>query len=357
MVFTYEHRVIIKYLRQKYGYGARKIVTDHPEFDWNEDGVKTLIKKIDETGSIERRKGSGRPKNSRTEENIDAVGERIVSQEGQPGTHRTPTEISAELGIPVTTVQRIVDEDLNLEPLKKRKVQLLSDQDIEKRLVRSKRLLRIYTRAVLETAFFSDEKIFKVRQQYNVQNDRVYVPKGTRKRDVDPERLLAERAGFPQQIMVSLAISRAGKSPIFFVEPGTKVNAQYYCDVLLKEMIPAMNRLAKRKEYLFMQDGARAHTAKITLGMLANQKYLNLLQPSDWPPNSPDLNPVDFCVWGILERNVYRGRKITSIEELKEAIVEEWAKISQDVIDSCIDAFRDRLNRVIKAEGRHIERY
>ena len=162
MVFTYEHRVIIKHIRQKYGYGARKIVTDHPEFDWNEDGVKTLIKKIDETGSIERRKGSGRPKNSRTEENIDAVGERIVSQEGQPGTHRTPTEISAELGIPVTTVQRIVDEDLNLEPLKKRKVQLLSDQDIEKRLVRSKRLLRIYTRAVLETAFFSDEKIFKV---------------------------------------------------------------------------------------------------------------------------------------------------------------------------------------------------
>ena len=31
------------------------------------------------------------------------------------------------------------------------------------------------------------------------------------------------------------------------------------------------------------------------------EKQLKLLQPSDWPPNSPDLNLVDFGTWGILE--------------------------------------------------------
>ena len=118
-----------------------------------------------------------------------------------------------------------------------------------------------------------------------------------------------------------------------------------------------MNRMTKRTEYLFMQDGARAHTAKLSLNMLATQKYLKLLQPSEWPPNSPDLNPVDFCVWGILERNLYRGRKIATIEALKEAIVEEWEKVPQAVIDSCIDVFRGRLKRCIENEGLHIERY
>ena len=157
--------------------------------------------------------------------------------------------------------------------------------------------------------------------------------------------------------MVSLAISKAGKTSVFFVEPGVKVNARYYCDVLLKKMIPEMNKLTKRQDYVFMQDGARSHTAKLSIDMLKDQNYLKLLEPHHWPPNSPDLNPVDYCVWGMLERNVYRGRKITDIDILKEAIVEEWAKIPQTVIDDCITAFKQRLKLVSENEGRHIEGY
>ena len=41
MGFTYEDKVIIKYLRQKYGFGHKRIVADHPEFGWNVHGVKT----------------------------------------------------------------------------------------------------------------------------------------------------------------------------------------------------------------------------------------------------------------------------------------------------------------------------
>ena len=71
------------------------------------------------------------------------------------------------------------------------------------------------TRAVLQTAFISDEKIFKVRQVYNVQNDRVYAPKGQKKSDISDERLLCEQAGFPEQIMVSLVILKLGKTSSF----------------------------------------------------------------------------------------------------------------------------------------------
>ena len=51
-----------------------------------------------------------------------------------------------------------------------------------------------------------------------------------------------------------------------------------------------------------------------------------------WPPNSPDFNPVDYCVWSALERNVYRGRRFENTVELKEAILQEWKALPQAVI-------------------------
>jgi len=46
-----------------------------------------------------------------------------------------------------------------------------------------------------------------------------------------------------------------------------------------------------------------------------------------WPPNSPDLNPVDCAVWGALQQKVYQHRRFTTINQLKQAFVTElsWA--------------------------------
>ena len=58
-----------------------------------------------------------------------------------------------------------------------------------------------------------------------------------------------------------------------------------------------------------------------------------------WPPNSPDLNPVDYCVWSALEGNVYSGRKFENTIKLKEAILQEWEALPQAVINNAIDRF------------------
>ena len=39
------------------------------------------------------------------------------------------------------------------------------------------------------------------------------------------------------------------------------------------------------------------------------------------PPNSPDLNLVDYAVWGALQEMVYHRKTFTSVQELKRAIV------------------------------------
>ena len=45
-----EDKIIFKYLRRKFGYGAKRIIQDHPEKNWGLRNVGYLLKKIDETG-------------------------------------------------------------------------------------------------------------------------------------------------------------------------------------------------------------------------------------------------------------------------------------------------------------------
>ena len=83
---------------------------------------------------------------------------------------------------------------------------------------------------------------------------------------------------------------------LFFVEPNTKVNAKYYCNVLSKKMISKMKTQVKHIGYSFTQDGARAHIAKLTLEMLKEKKQLQLMESHHWLTNSLGLNPVDFGI-------------------------------------------------------------
>ena len=49
----------------------------------------------------------------------------------------------------------------------------------------------------------------------------------------------------------------------------------------------------------------------------------HFLPPSLWPLNSPDLNPVNYKIWGLLQQRVY-SRKIQKVDELQQRIVEEY---------------------------------
>ena len=70
-----------------------------------------------------------------------------------------------------------------------------------------------------------------------------YVSKKMRKLGAPEERLFCHIEALFKQIMVYVAILKAGKTSI--VEPNTKVNAKYYQNDLLKKMIPEMIRILK----------------------------------------------------------------------------------------------------------------
>ena len=106
-----------------------------------------------------------------------------------------------------------------------------------------------------------------------------------------------------------------------------------------------------------MQDEARSHTANETVRFFNQQRYLILLQPDMWPPNSPDLNPFNYCISSALEQNIYCGRRFENTIELKEAILQEWEALPQALINNAIDGFRFRVWLVLAENGQHIKKY
>ena len=78
------------------------LIKELPNKKWSKRGVGDFQKRLRATGSIEQAPGSGRPRTTRTAENVDTVGDLVQSQENQPQTHRSTRHISRELGIPQT---------------------------------------------------------------------------------------------------------------------------------------------------------------------------------------------------------------------------------------------------------------
>ena len=84
MVFTVEDRTTIKFLRETKKYGARRLMSEFPTKQWSLAGLNRLLRKIDTTGSAKRRPGQGRKRSVRTQENIDNVGDLVLSQDNNP---------------------------------------------------------------------------------------------------------------------------------------------------------------------------------------------------------------------------------------------------------------------------------
>jgi len=96
-----------------------------------------------------------------------------------------------------------------------------------------------------------------------------------------------------------------GKTRVVF-DPGAKVNSSYYCNIVPKKgLLPDIRTINCRHYRLTLQqDGTLAHTSFRTTMDYLNKEY-NFIEPHMGPPNSPDINPVDYAIWGALQQRVY----------------------------------------------------
>jgi len=96
-----------------------------------------------------------------------------------------------------------------------------------------------------------------------------------------------------------------------------------------------------------------AHCAKEMVDLLKLQTP-DFIPSSLWPPNSPDLNPVDYKIWGVLPQQV-NSRKIQTVDELQQCIIEEFERLDQRMINKTVKQWRRRLCSCVAAKGGHFE--
>jgi len=119
---------------------------------------------------------------------------------------------------------------------------------------------------------------------------------------------------------------------------GIKINGAYYRDVLLgQHLLPAIRSVAGD----FFTYNAPVHRAGDTVEFLSRNTpdFISLLP---WPSNSPELNSVDYEVWGVLQQRVYHSR-IRDVDHLKQRLMEEWRCFDQNIIDRAVRQWRVRL--------------
>jgi len=71
-------------------------------------------------------------------------------------------------------------------------------------------------------------------------------------------------------------------------------------------------------------------------------------------PNSPDLNTVDYKIWGIMQQRVYE-LQIHNVGKLKRRLVDVWSGLHQSVVDAAVSEWRKRLQACVRAKGGHFE--
>ena len=141
--------------------------------------------------------------------------------------------------------------------------------------------------------------------------------------------------------------------PFFF--EGT-VTGEAYLKMLGDELMPHLDALVRKPDW-FQQDGAPPHFAHQVRHFLDDHfpgAWIGRGGPVEWSPRSPDLNPLDFCIWGHLKRIVY-SEQIRDLVHLRTRILDACQSIQREMLIKVESNLKKRLNVCFSESGGHFE--
>ena len=152
------------------------------------------------------------------------------------------------------------------------------------------------------------------------------------------------------RLMVWLGVwNQTFVGPFFF--DGT-VTGDNYLNMIANEMMPHLHALGGPPEW-FQQDGAPPHFAHQARHFLDDQfpdHWIGRGGPVEWSPRSPDLNPLDFSIWGLLKDKVY-SEEIRDLQHLRHRIEEECRNFPVSICNTLCPAWRGVLSCVLILEA------
>ena len=160
-----------------------------------------------------------------------------------------------------------------------------------------------------------------------------------------------------QMVWACIWIDRNGRtkrSPLVIMErdpnaPNHGYSANSYQDALREGLLPSY-----RPGEIYMQDNARVHTAYSTQEFIESYGIWVM----DWPPYSPDLNPIEH-LWWAFKRNIQKhypelsthGRSQEEWDRFCDALKDCWEKIPTSLIRKLILSMPRRITAVRAAKG------
>ena len=188
--------------------------------------------------------------------------------------------------------------------------------------------------------FFTDESSFEVKRPGRA---RVWRSVGER---FQPSCLRPSFKSGRQTLMVWAGFSARGRTPLRRV--CGSMNTEQYEEVLADDIFNYIVADYGAPDAAWLQEdmapchaSKRSKAAKSALG----------LKPLPWMGQSPDLNPIENA-WNELDRRL-RSRTTSpkNLDELWEALCEEWDAIPTAFFDSLIQSMPRRVNAVIASKG------
>lgn len=146
-------------------------------------------------------------------------------------------------------------------------------------------------------------------------------------------------------IMVWACMSANGVGNLEFIE--TTMDKTIYLNLLKSNLLQSADKLGIRRDFRFYQDNDPKHKSGIVQSWLI-WNCPHLMAP---PAQSPDLNVIEN-LWAILDQNV-RNHQISNKNDLKNALKEEWAKITPQTTRKLVESMPNRLKAVIDQKGGH----
>jgi hypothetical protein len=137
------------------------------------------------------------------------------------------------------------------------------------------------------------------------------------------------------------------------LETGLWVNKDIYLEVIECTVLPWIKTLAGDCPWVWPQDVAPCHASNRSIKWLKDHCY-DLVSKDCWPPSRPDLNQLDYFVWGYLGTHTNRHAHTTKAS-LITSIKENCAAMEKAMVAKISVAFRGWVEAVIEAEGDFFE--
>ena len=146
-----------------------------------------------------------------------------------------------------------------------------------------------------------------------------------------------------------------------YINPKTKraftgVGSKEYNDVLQQHLIPEGKRLFQQAgrradKWKLQQDNAPAHKTKENMQCISDNVPRGLFL--EWPPNSPDLSPIEN-LWAWMENELGDREGINNTDELQCRLMAIRDSITLTHLRDLFDGMERRMKLVVKRQGGHI---